>query len=679
MENNERVTLPESPEDMLSSISVAPPPGLDDVPRHPVGRYIIGLALIGVMTVTSTLVVNSALSAQREATLAVADASEQAAAARSLEIQIRQTEPTDPADLLELSRQLEVGHILSGFETPYDRLEQLRTGLEGIVEATTTGSQSDDEELAVLSDVAGVYAAQLDSEVLRLQNLAAGGVDTMKQTLYILLSGTMVLLLLEGLFLFRPAARDLRLQWEEKIGSFQSEKEEDAKKLQYLARYDPLTGLINRTLFADRLDNAITRAKRNWGMVALMFLDVDGFKGINDRFGHATGDELLKEVANRISASVRESDTVARLGGDEFTVILEGIHHVDDVGRIASKILEAVSTPYRIAGRDLIITTSIGVAIYPIDGESIEELLKGADIAMYSAKENGRNQYQYFTSSMRDATSERLQIIDGLRHAIDEPDQFVLHYQPKVDISRHEVVGVEALIRWNHPEWGIVSPGKFIPIAEETDLIVQIGDWVIREACTQMASWAESGLDAMSVSVNVSSRQFRHGDLVATVGSALADSGLAAHQLDVEITESTLLADVDTATEALERLRAMGVRVSVDDFGTGYSSLSYLKRLPIDSLKIDRAFVNDITDDGDGFAISAAIISLARALKLDVVAEGAETAEQVESLRRLGCKKIQGFYFSKPLPARQAEGYIERFAKQSALRTMTEDGKVIVA
>ena len=675
----EHGVLPESPEDVLSAISVEPPPELGNAPRHPVGRYIVGLALIAVMTATSSFIVYRALSEQEEATLRVAGAAEQAAAARTLESRIQQTESADPQELLDQTRQLAIDHVLEEIPASAESLEELRAELEEIVADLESGAAPTVDELVSLSDLAGLYAAQVDFEVLRLQDEAAGGVDSMKTSLYILLSGTMVLLLLEGLFLFRPAARDLRTQWEERLGSFQSEKEEDAKKLQFLARYDPLTGLINRTLFADRLENALVRAKRNWGMVALMFLDVDGFKGVNDRFGHATGDELLKEVAARISAAVRESDTVARLGGDEFTVILEGIHHVDDVGRVANKILEAVSAPYRLGSRDLIITTSIGVAIYPIDGENIEELLKGADIAMYSAKEGGRNQYQYFTRDMRDATSERLQVIDGLRRAIDDPQQFVLHYQPKVDISRHEIVGMEALLRWNHPEWGLVPPGKFIPIAEETDLIVQIGEWVLRESCRQMRAWLHAGLSMSTVSVNVSSRQFRHGDLVATVEAALADAGLPPHHLDVEITESTLLADVDSATEALDRLRAMGVRVSVDDFGTGYSSLSYLKRLPIDSLKIDRAFVSDITDDGDGFAISAAIIGLARALKLDVVAEGAETAAQIDSLRRLGCKKIQGFYFSKPLPPRQAEGFVERFAKQSALQSMTKDGKVIVA
>lgn len=674
----ERGPRPESPEDVLSGISVEPPPALDAAPRHPVGRYIVGLALIAAMTIMSTFVVYRALSAQENATLAVAETSQQAASARTLEAEIQEAEPANAQQLLDLSRQLAVNHVLYEIPVASDSLEALRTGLEEVLAATPPNGSLDRDRLAGVSDMAGLYAAQLDAEVLRLQDSAAGGVINMKETLYILLSGTMILLLLEGLFLFRPAARDVRLQWEEKIGSFESEREEDAKKLQYLARYDPLTGLINRTLFADRLQNALVRAKRNWGMVALMFLDVDGFKGINDRFGHDTGDELLKEVAARIAASVRESDTVARLGGDEFTVILEGIHHVDDVGRVATKILEAVSAPYRLGSRDLIITTSIGVAIYPIDGENIEELLKGADIAMYSAKDGGRNQYQYFTSSMRDETSERLQIIDGLRRSIEDCEDFVLHYQPKVDISRHEIVGVEALLRWNHPEWGLVSPGKFIPIAEETDLIVQIGEWVLRESCRQLRAWLDDGMDELTVSVNISSRQFRHGDLVATVEQALADAGLPPHLLDVEITEGTLLADVESASEALDRLRAMGVRVSVDDFGTGYSSLSYLKRLPIDTLKIDRAFVNDITDDGDGFAISAAIISLARALKLDVVAEGAETADQINSLRRLGCKKIQGFYFSKPLPARQVEGFMERFAKQTALRTMTKDGEVLV-
>jgi diguanylate cyclase (GGDEF)-like protein len=389
-----------------------------------------------------------------------------------------------------------------------------------------------------------------------------------------------------------------------------------------------------------------------------MFLDLDEFKAVNDRFGHSVGDELLKQVAQRLVASVRESDSVARLGGDEFTVVLEGNHRVEDAGHVATKILNALREPFRVGNHDLRVTTSIGIALYPVDGQSAQELLRDADIAMYSAKAAGKNTYQYFTPELREKTSERLHLIDGLRRAVEAQKELDLLYQPKVDTASNEVVGVEALVRWHHPELGLILPDRFVPVAEETDLILPIGDWVLEEACRQMRSWQMVGLD-LTMSVNVSSRQLKRGDLVESVARALDASGLPPSLLEIELTEGTLVEDTKLAAQTLEQLRTMGVRVSIDDFGTGYSSLSYLKRLPIDCLKIDRSFIRDITVNEDAAALSAAIVGLAQSLRLDVVAEGVETNEQLTVLEELGCTTMQGFLFARPMAADQIRSLVE--------------------
>jgi diguanylate cyclase (GGDEF)-like protein len=482
--------------------------------------------------------------------------------------------------------------------------------------------------------------------------------DTVLEMQYLLLSATLILILFEGHLLLNAVVRRLEARGREGDAITMVESALDPRRMSYLARYDQLTGLINRTLFADRLQGAVARARRDGGLVALMFLDMDDFKDVNDRYGHAAGDSLLRQAAERLVSSVRESDTVARLGGDEFTVILEGGHRVEDAGRVATKVISALSTPYQLGHHEVVVTCSIGIATYPIDGDNVDELLKGADIAMYSAKAAGRNTYQYFTRELRERTTERIALIDGLRRALDEGDQLELVYQPKIDVEAGAVSGLEALLRWNHPELGRVLPSKFIPLAEETDLIIPMGEWVLDRACSQMRAWRAAGLPDMTVAVNVSSRQFRMGNLVETVATSLAAAGLSPRYLEIEVTEGTLLADVELTRRSLERLRDMGVRVSVDDFGTGYSSLSSLSQLPIDTLKIDRAFVKNVTRDRDGAAISSAIIGLARSLRLEAVAEGVESAEQAEFLRNLGCRKMQGYCFSKPLSASEVVAYV---------------------
>ena len=425
----------------------------------------------------------------------------------------------------------------------------------------------------------------------------------------------------------------------------------------YLARYDPLTGLINRFLFGDRLQSAINRAKREGGIVALMFLDLDEFKSVNDHYGHGVGDELLKQVAERLKDSVRASDTVARLGGDEFTVILEGAQRVEDAGQVATKIIRTLQEPFEVGPRQLRITTSIGISLYPMDGESAEDLLRDADIAMYSAKTAGRNTYQYFTPELREQTSQRVALIDGLREALEAGDELDLVYQPKFDAVTGTVTGTEALIRWQHPQLGLIRPQRFIPVAEETDLIIPLGEWVLDRACAQVRAWRDEGLD-LTMSVNVSNRQLRRGDLVDAVERSLSEHDLPPHCLELEITEATLMGDVDLARRAIGRLRDLGVGVSIDDFGTGYSSLSHLKRLPINTLKIDRAFVRDLDSSDDAVALSSAIIGLARSLGLDVIAEGVETRAQLDTLADLGCTKMQGFLVSHPLRAADVPAFV---------------------
>jgi diguanylate cyclase len=429
------------------------------------------------------------------------------------------------------------------------------------------------------------------------------------------------------------------------------------KQLRHLATHDALTGLPNRVLMDDRLSQAIVQAERHGETFAIVLLDLDRFKLVNDSLGHRAGDELLKEVAMRLKSVVRTIDTVARLGGDEFVLIVSPGGEQDSAQHVAQRIIDAMRVPVRVAGVEVHTSPSIGIALYPQDGTSIEVLLAHADAAMYCAKQRGRNNFQCFTPDMTTATQEKVRLETDLHVAL-EHNQFVLHYQPKVNTKTGIVHGAEALLRWRHPVRGEIQPGEFIHIAEECGLIGAIGTWVMNEACRQARAWQLDGLPSMRIAVNLSPSQFRQGDIVAMIRSALDRAGLEPRFLEVELTESAVMTDPEESVAILERLSEMGVLVSVDDFGTGYSSMSYLRRFPIDKLKIDRGFISQVTSRPEEASIVRAIISLAHSLKLKVVAEGVESTEQLDFLKTLGCDQYQGYHFSRALPSSQFEELI---------------------
>ncbi|MEW5790515.1 MAG: putative bifunctional diguanylate cyclase/phosphodiesterase [Pseudomonadota bacterium] len=418
------------------------------------------------------------------------------------------------------------------------------------------------------------------------------------------------------------------------------------------AYHDALTGLPNRVLFKDRLEQALAYAHRHQQMLSVIFLDLDRFKNINDTLGHSVGDQLLQAVAYRLTKCVREEDTVARMGGDEFTLILPEVTHVEDAAKIAQKLIDALKPPFYIDGYELYTSTSIGIAFYPTDGEEPETLLKNADTAMYRAKDQGRNNFQLYAAEMNSLSFERLALGNMLRKALDQ-EELLVHYQPQVDLDSGEIFGMEALVRWQHPELGLISPLQFISLAEETGLIGALGEWVLRTACAQNKAWQIAGMPPLRVAVNLSARQFKHTPLIDTVAHVLEDTGLAPQYLELELTESIVAENVEATITTLRDLKAMGVQLSIDDFGTGYSSLSYLKRFPLDMLKIDQSFVHHITTDADDAAIVTAVITLAHSLKLKVIAEGVQTEEQLAFLRAQRCDKVQGNLFSKPLTAEE--------------------------
>jgi diguanylate cyclase (GGDEF)-like protein/PAS domain S-box-containing protein len=416
----------------------------------------------------------------------------------------------------------------------------------------------------------------------------------------------------------------------------------------YQARHDALTGLPNRTLFYDRLTQALALARRHGDRFAVLFLDLDQFKVVNDTLGHAAGDRLLVEIAGRLQRTVRESDTVARVGGDEFTFLLPGIDRGEDAARAAQKILEAVSRPLEIDGHRLYVTTSVGISLYPADGEEAEALLSSADIAMYRAKDLGRNGFQLSSPAMNAKSVARLSLERDLRIAI-ERGEFTLVYQPQAGVVSGRTVGVEALLRWNHPQRGVILPGEFIAIAEETRLILPLGEWVLRTACEQARRWQTAGGPRLRVAVNLSALQFRQRNLACTIQAMLSESGIEPGSLELEITETAAMLDAELTIGVLSELREMGVRIAIDDFGTGHASLSYLKQFPIDTLKIDRSFVSDIEDSRQGTAIITAITGLAHGLGLAVLAEGVESESQLGLLAACGCDEYQGFLLSTPL------------------------------
>ena len=446
------------------------------------------------------------------------------------------------------------------------------------------------------------------------------------------------------------------------------------RQLRHLATHDSLTGLPNRVLLDDRLTQAMAHADRDDRRVALMVCDLDRFKLVNDSLGHGAGDELLQEVARRLCDLVRSTDTVARVGGDEFVLLMTTLNHPDDAKRLAMRAVEVVGAPVHIAGIDVRTSPSIGIAFYPRDGKTIEALWAHADAAMYSAKQHGRGAVQCFEGGMGDGIDNRMQLESDLHQAVTL-GQFELFYQPKVHTNSGVVRSAEALIRWRHPERGLISPDKFIPLAEECGLIGAIGEWVVREACRQVRAWQDSGLTPMRVSVNLSASQFRGGGLIHSVRRALEEAELDPQFLEVELTESAVMSDPEESIAILEQLSSMGVLVSVDDFGTGYSSMSYLRRLPIDKLKIDRVFINEIATRPEDASIVRAIVSLAHSLRLKVVAEGVETAAQLDFLKAVGCDEYQGYHFARPLPSNEFERVVREkaklleFTQEEAMRT----------
>jgi diguanylate cyclase (GGDEF)-like protein/PAS domain S-box-containing protein len=438
-----------------------------------------------------------------------------------------------------------------------------------------------------------------------------------------------------------------------------TERQKYQETIWHQAFHDTLTGLSNRMLFKDRLSHALAHAKRNKQMLAVIFLDLDRFKLINDTLGHEIGDQLLKSVALRLKKCMREDDTIARLGGDEFTLLMPEIDKSESAAKVAQKIIEEILQPFHIGDHELYISTSIGIALYPSDGEDADTLLKNADTAMYLAKERGRNNYQFYTPALNKKTIERMTMENELRRAI-ERKEFVLHYQPKVNIKTHKIIGMEALVRWQHPVRGLIPPADFIPIAEETGMIVPLGEWVLHTACAQNKAWQDAGFEPLSISVNLSGCQFQLQNLAVVIKRILKETDLAPFWLELEITESTAMQNADYTIETLHKLKEMGVQFSIDDFGTGYSSLSQLKRFPVDKLKIDKSFVVEIGTGQDSEIIASTVIVLGKSLNLGVIAEGVETVEQLDFLKKHQCNEMQGFLFSKPVTADEFSALLEQ-------------------
>lgn len=422
------------------------------------------------------------------------------------------------------------------------------------------------------------------------------------------------------------------------------------KRLEQLAHYDALTGLPNRVLIHDRLRQSLAQAGRQEGKVGVMFVDVDHFKKINDTLGHEFGDALLQRVARHMSEAVRTDDTVGRLGGDEFAVILNTLSHGEDAQRVADKIKAEFAQPLRIGETELYIKVSIGIALYPGDGVDAGALLKHADVAMYSAKSSGRNTFKFYNAEMNARALELLRIEHGLHNALIR-GEFVLVYQPKIDVATNGIAGFEALLRWQHPDRGMILPDDFIPLLEDSGLILPVGEWVLETVCAQLSAWERAGLDEVQVSINLSARQFSSKDLAQRFRAIMEKHHVNPRCIELEITESALMVDPEAARCTLDYLKALGIKLSIDDFGTGYSSLAYLKRFPIDTLKIDASFVRDITSNADDAIITSTVIAMAHSLRLTVVAEGVETAEQLAFLSERGCDQFQGYFASKPLPA----------------------------
>jgi diguanylate cyclase (GGDEF)-like protein len=444
-------------------------------------------------------------------------------------------------------------------------------------------------------------------------------------------------------------------------------RQESETHIAYLASHDALTGLSGRALTRDRLGQAIARVQRDNTSGALMFLDIDNFKLVNDTLGHTIGDALLNMVATRLGQCIRDTDSIGRQGGDEFLVVLSDIVGPDAISAVADKIIEVMQEPFEVDGHTLSASLSLGIAVFPTDGTDPDALVRKADAAMYHAKEAGRNTYRFFSERMNLDSAEHLKLRTDMRRAIEQ-NEFVLHYQPQIDLASGAIVGVEALIRWHHPELGLTPPGRFIHIAEACGSIVPIGEWVLREACRQAAAWQADGLPPMMVAVNLSAVQFRRGNLEETIARSLQDSGLAPQLLELELTESILLQNTEHMLRLIQRIKAVGVKLSIDDFGTGYSSLSYLHELAVDKLKIDQSFVRDMANNAGSASIVRAIAQMAHSLHLRTIAEGVEEPSVIELLRECGCDEAQGYHFAHPMPAAVCAEFIRKSVRMGEPR-----------
>lgn len=427
--------------------------------------------------------------------------------------------------------------------------------------------------------------------------------------------------------------------------------------LHYQAYYDTLTDLPNRSLFYEKLSTALAKAYLEETLIAVMFIDLDGFKNINDTLGHTLGDELLGSFAQRLRHNLRSSDILARWGGDEFTILIPQIKNEEEIEICAKRVFSILQQPFQVGNHLLYLKASIGVAIYPRDGQDAETIIKNADAALYRTKEMGRNHYQIYHPLITSKTSERLEM-ENLLHQALEKDQFLLHYQPQINIKNQAICGMEALIRWEHPTLGLVSPAKFIPIAEESGLIISIGEWVLRQACEQNRLWQKKGLPPVRVAVNLSAQQFQQPNFVNIVTKILAETNLEPQFLELEITETTIMKNLEFSCQIVHDLKHMGVHISMDDFGTGYSSLGYLKQIPFNTIKIDQSFIKDLQDKPQDLAIISAVLAIGRGFNVRVIAEGVETQHQVELLRKLECEEMQGFKFSKPLKPEAAANFL---------------------
>jgi diguanylate cyclase (GGDEF)-like protein len=486
--------------------------------------------------------------------------------------------------------------------------------------------------------------------------------QTAKGFLFIAVTAMLLYVLLQWGFNFLQRSEETLQEEREHLERYRILADDSMKEMAHQARHDALTGLPNRLLFNEYLIQAIAQARSKRGKLAVIFLDLDRFKLINDTMGHNLGDQLLNNVAKRIRQTLRSGDTIARLGGDEFLVLLPEISEDQEAATISERILQVFTQPIILDGNEVYMSTSIGISLFPSDGSDMETLVKQADTAMYHAKEQGRNNYQFFTAGLNIKANERLSTENSLRKALVR-GEFVLHYQPQVDFESGYIVGLEALIRWNSGEQGMVSPLSFIPIAEETGLIVPIGEWVLRTACTQNMTWQVQGYPLLRMAVNISARQFREPNFIKLVAGILQETGMAPQWLELEITESIAMENGDASVEMLNRFKSLGVRISIDDFGTGFSSLNYLRRMPIDTLKIDQSFIQDISTGENGEEVVSAIIQLAKNLRLKVIAEGVETHTQRSFLKDKMCDEMQGFLFSKAVTSGEVEKLFGQFTK----------------